>query len=169
MRIIFLDIDGVLNHLGCKEKAPSGVYFVEDGKILLLKEIIAKTDAKIVLSSTWRSGWKDFKEGKINADSLDFVALQNKLKEFNIELYDYTPLSEKRNRGNEILEWVENHLDEIDSMLILDDDSDIKPFGHFFLRTSFTEGLKPSHYKRAIEMLLKDDFKEWYNKQKKEA
>ena len=106
MNIIFLDIDGVLNHLGCKSFAPSKCYFVEDDKLILLKELIEKTEAKIVLSSTWRSGWKDLNEGEETIDSLDFIALQNKLKEFNIELLDYTPLSPTRHRGTEILTWI---------------------------------------------------------------
>lgn len=47
MKIIFLDIDGVLNYENSKSK-------VEEEKVKLLKEIVDKTGAEIVLSSDWR-------------------------------------------------------------------------------------------------------------------
>lgn len=47
MKIIFLDIDGVLNYENSKSK-------VEEEKVKLLKEIVGRTDAEIVLSSDWR-------------------------------------------------------------------------------------------------------------------
>ena len=40
MKIIFLDIDGVLNDNGCKTLTSSGSLFVNDNKIKILKEII---------------------------------------------------------------------------------------------------------------------------------
>ncbi|MFR1854625.1 MAG: HAD domain-containing protein, partial [Beduini sp.] len=56
MKIIILDIDGVLNCEYCKIKI-DGVHFVMDEKIILLKQLVDRTGAKIVLSSTWRYGW----------------------------------------------------------------------------------------------------------------
>jgi hypothetical protein len=50
-KLIFLDIDGVLNN------ANSSVFelcVIEDELVNLLKEIVDKTGAKIVLSTTWR-------------------------------------------------------------------------------------------------------------------
>ena len=79
MKVIFLDIDGVLNYSGCKEKI-GGIFFVNDERIKILKEIIDKTNAKIVLSSTWRSGWWDLEAGKTTTiDAHDFIALRDKL------------------------------------------------------------------------------------------
>ena len=53
MRVIFLDIDGVLN---CESttnprKLP---YVVEPSLLELLKRLLTLADAKVVLSSTWR-------------------------------------------------------------------------------------------------------------------
>ena len=72
MKVIFLDIDGVLNSLDCKEKI-EGYLFVEDKKIALLKELIDATGAKIVLSSTWRRGWycKEYIEKPTSSDLQD--------------------------------------------------------------------------------------------------
>ena len=57
MKIIFLDIDGVLNSIGWVERTKGTAYEdkeIDPSKVRLLKQIIDKTDAKIVLSSTWR-------------------------------------------------------------------------------------------------------------------
>jgi hypothetical protein len=61
MKFIFLDIDGVLNsttdflevkYYGHPNNSNGEV--IAPGKLALLEEIIKQTDAKIVLSSTWR-------------------------------------------------------------------------------------------------------------------
>ena len=57
MKIIFLDIDGVLNYRGCKSKSPSGCYGIEQDKVKLLKNIVEQTNAKLVLTSTWKTDW----------------------------------------------------------------------------------------------------------------
>lgn len=163
MKIIFLDIDGVLNFTGCKDKI-GGIYFVNDEKIKILKEIIDKTGAKVVLSSTWKSGWWDLEAGIDSIDSRDFIALRNKLLEFGIELYDKTRDC-SHYRGDEIKNWLSTK-DNIDNILILDDDSDISPYSKFFLKTSFREGLKQNHIKHAINILEGNKYKDWLEKQK---
>lgn len=167
MRFIFLDIDGVLNYQNCKFKTPSGYYFVDDEKIKLLKEIVEKTNAKIVLSSTWRDGWEDFNNGCNTINSRDFLLLKEKLQEYGLELYDYTSLPIIYERGSKILEWIENHFDDVSSILILDDDAHIKPLGKFLIRTSYLSGLCEKHVRKGIEILEADDFKGWYEKKLK--
>ena len=54
MRIIFCDVDGVLNHKGCIDRSPGGFTGVVEEHILNLKRIVDETGAKIVLSSDWR-------------------------------------------------------------------------------------------------------------------
>lgn len=61
MKIIFLDIDGVLNTIETfinrkKEYKETGILNVEidEFRVQYLKQIIKETDAKIVLSSSWR-------------------------------------------------------------------------------------------------------------------
>ena len=56
INIIFLDIDGVLNSKQTLERC--GPYIgIEDQKLELLKELIEKTKAYIVLTSTWKQFW----------------------------------------------------------------------------------------------------------------
>lgn len=55
-KIIFLDIDGVLNsadHLD-HTKHCNGYSDISPKKVKLLKKIVDRTGAEIVLSSTWR-------------------------------------------------------------------------------------------------------------------
>ena len=61
MKVIFLDIDGVLNTSEIfieqsKNYKQKGIYNVEidEFRVEYLKQIIEKTNAKIVLSSSWR-------------------------------------------------------------------------------------------------------------------
>ena len=63
MKIIFLDIDGVLN---CRNSKSScfGIMGVDNIKVEVLKSIVDKSGAKIVLISSWRIGWKRVFKGE---------------------------------------------------------------------------------------------------------
>src|SRR5260370_6892656 len=55
MKIIFLDVDGVLNHSGTEGwKTTKDAFVLDDECLKQLSRILISTDAKIVLSSTWR-------------------------------------------------------------------------------------------------------------------
>ncbi len=110
MKVIFLDIDGVLNSMSCKATI-EGFDFVEDEKVVLLKEIIDLTGDKVVLSSTWRYGWYAMEhiENPDEGDLRDirmFKALRDKLLEYDIELLGYT--EDFGRRGAEISAWLKN-------------------------------------------------------------
>lgn len=49
MKVIFLDIDGVLNTNSDRN--------ISDEKLKLLSELITKTKSEVVLSSSWRNWW----------------------------------------------------------------------------------------------------------------
>lgn len=52
--VLFLDVDGVLNCRGTRERSPHRTLGVEPSKASLVRRIVAVTGARIVLSSTWR-------------------------------------------------------------------------------------------------------------------
>lgn len=54
MRVIFLDIDGELTYAGYSNEE---THNIDSEKVVLLKEIVDATDAKIVLSSSWKCGY----------------------------------------------------------------------------------------------------------------
>lgn len=157
MKIIFLDIDGVLNYNGCKTLTSSGSLFVNDNKIKILKEIIDRTGAKVVLSSTWRFGWRQLEQGLSDSWAIrDFIELRDKLLEHDIELYDKTPIFDRfmRRRGEEIAAWLDKHKD-VDGYIILDDLEGkwLRPCSAHLLQTSPNYGLRQKHIQIAEKIL----------------
>ncbi len=159
MKIIFLDIDGVLNNDHTKERFEHLV-FISDDKVSLLKELIDNTGAKIVLSSTWRRGW-ECKERIWEPTSSDladirlFDALVDKLREYDIELLSHTK-DFSNCRGEEIDLWLKEWGGEpIESYVILDDMDgiELRPHSKYLVQTSFWDGLMLNHVKKAIKIL----------------
>ena len=139
MKVIFLDVDGVLNHGRQIEK-------VEDDKIQLLKQIIDETNAEIVLSSDWRY-W-------LNTDDEDMILLERKLSSVGIDIMSSTPMTKHGCRGAEIYQWINEWQGEkIDKFVILDDRYDMKPYMNRLVQTSFNLGLQEKHVKKAIQLL----------------
>lgn len=158
MKVIFLDIDGVLNHENhykwltetdeptpLQRVHPYSEFNPESCKIL--NRIIDETNAKIVLSSTWR---------------LDGIPYMNNIfKHVGIfhELYDITPsLAHKYDttlcRGKEIDKWLSKHL-EVTKYVILDDDTDMEEHQlPFFIKTDpYKDGLNNEVANKVIEIL----------------
>ena len=154
MKIIFLDIDYVVNCMSTKERAPSGVVGVEQRLIAYIKEIVDATGAKIVLSSTWR---KDWAFNLLNGKDWDY--LREEFAKQNLYFFDYTPIRSDSHRGREIKEWLESTDYNVRSYVIIDDEIfDIKDLheGHM-VQTSFNDGINPYAVKMAIEILAKED------------
>lgn len=161
MKVIFVDVDGVMNCITTKAKI-EGYIFVDDEKIELLKEIIDRTGAKVVLSSTWRYGWYAMEHIE-NPDEGDlrnirmFKALRDKLLEFGIELLGYT--DNFGHRGAEISAWLKSWQGEpIEAYVVLDDmgGDEIRPHCKHLVQTSMTYGLQAKHIKKALKILGAD-------------
>jgi hypothetical protein len=78
MKIIFLDIDGVLNNVYCESRDKFGCTF-HSNFVDNLRSIIDKTGAKIVISSSWRT------------DGLDIMKDLWKYRDLPGEVIDVTP------------------------------------------------------------------------------
>lgn len=167
MKVIFLDIDGVLNCRYTKEEIYSFT-FVSVKKIELLKVLIECTDAKVVLSSTWRCGWADIEAGITDSISAKcFIALKKELEKYNIYLLDYTPITngDMDRRGEEIDRWLRAWNGEtIESFVILDDLNGLymRPHSGRLVQTSMDKGLQDFHVDKAITLLEKP----WRNKER---
>lgn len=68
MKIIFLDIDGVLNCSTSKSFCHDDLYGIITGidsdKVKRLAKIVEITGAEIVLSSDWKDGWNKYYTGR---------------------------------------------------------------------------------------------------------
>ena len=106
MKVIFLDIDGVLN---CKTtRNPRKLPCVVDPKLLRrFKRLIERTGAKVVLSSTWRYD----PAGLFSA------------KHFGVPYIGVTPDMPKRPRRDEVLAWLSDH-PRVKRFVVIDDEDD---------------------------------------------
>ena len=154
MKIIFLDIDGVLN------SNKSIIQFNENGyggyfNDLPVKETIDPlnkltdlTSAKIVISSTWRK--------LHNILSLSYIFYLCGIK---AELIGVTPIVHNVQRGVEIKNWLESPsiigggVTEVTNFVILDDDSDMEPLMKHFVKIDNRVGLTFNDVNKAIKIL----------------
>ena len=97
MKIIFLDIDGVMNsEVDWRDDIQEKRFDISERCIELLNKLIENTYAKVVISSTWR-----------NTVKIEKMRLIFKNKGFKGEIIDYTPrLGVDTLRGNEIYKWI---------------------------------------------------------------
>lgn len=115
-KVIFLDIDGVLNDSRTPDRAPAGFIGIDRNKVALLKRIVENTNAIIVLTSTWKSEW----ERDPSLRSEDGQYLDDMLSEQGLTIYDKTA-DRVSNRGYGINRWLFDH-PEVESWVVLDDD-----------------------------------------------
>lgn len=125
MKIIFLDIDGVLNCQNTfierhKKKMITGYYDLEIdiNMVKYLSQIVEKTNALVVLSSSWRIFFCN-ENGLLKAFDKG-LQLVNLLNKYNIAIYDITPYDTNRNRGLEIVNWLNCH--DVSNFIIIDDE-----------------------------------------------
>jgi hypothetical protein len=106
MKIIFSDIDGVLNCSGTPNprKLP---YIAEPKLVARLHTVLERTEAQIVLTSTWRYD----PAGLFSA------------KHWGIPFIDITPDLSNEPRRNEILAWLRDH-PGVTRFAVLDDEDD---------------------------------------------
>ena len=157
MKVIFLDIDGVLNTPSSESRC--GEYIgIDDDKTKLLADIIKRTKAEIVLISTWKKYWR--KEEKLKPlQDYSATYLDEKLKKFGIKAADKTKdKSEGKylSRGEGILEYIERN--KVENYVILDDfqfDYDGLGLTDYLIKTKQTEGLTKAQAEKACEKLLK--------------
>lgn len=164
MKIIFLDIDGVLNHISYYksnrwEKTHSYKDDIDPLCIERLNNIIAETGANIVISSTWRIG--------LGVSELQEIL--NK-KGFKGKIIDKTESfhNDFIFRGNEIYKWCNEYARknkliwtskcDLFPYVIIDDDSDILYWQREnFLKIDNEVGLTDDNVKEAIWILNKDE------------
>ena len=151
MKVIFLDIDGVLNCATSKSRC-FGCLGIDDDKVKRLKTIVLNTGAKIYLISDWKDGW--YKEPYLKGEQDIFADyLDRKLKKQGLYIADKLN-GEPYERGKSIKEWVNGKC--IDSFVILDDitqDYSEQGFEKQFIQADSSVGLTDNDVIQAIEIL----------------
>jgi hypothetical protein len=158
LKVIFLDIDGVLNNRDTLTNNYSyncspAAWSAESCDVL--KEIVEKTGASVVISSTWRltlmhmieHGFKmiDIPMPIDKTCSLAGIYNENAPNEFIRESI----------RGDEIEQWLSLN-PQVTHYVIIDDNSDMLPdqlANHFVQTDMYEGGLKREHIPRILEIL----------------
>lgn len=151
MRLIFLDIDGVMNHIDHKEKSRfhHGYSFCPNA-VQNLKRIIKETDAYIVISSSWRG----YHSKNTLARKL-FTAYGLRHRVIGRTPRIKRKAFEKVYRWAEIKLFLDRYKKPVESFVVLDDDNDMLELTNRLVRTSpFNYGLTEEKANEAIELLL---------------
>lgn len=148
MRIIFLDIDGVLNNLESLRFPRTNVKSsrhsystAHPNCVSALNRIAEKTNARIVISSTWRGIGLEilfelFHKWGITAPTVGRTPLWDRSCE----------------RGDEIASWLSKN-PQVESFVILDDGDDMSMLTHRLVQTNHELGLTMQDADRAIAIL----------------
>ena len=142
MKVLFLDIDGVLN-INSKFQEANQLYrpAIVNLEYLLKKE----PELKIVISSSWRHKGIDqvrnmLKENGINPNKIIDVTGNEQSKD------------ERDHRGYQVECWLKRH-PEVKKFAILDDHTDFVPLKHKLVKTNTYEGLTENKVEKVIDVL----------------
>jgi len=154
LKVLFLDIDGVLNSRAYDRKRDWNEQTdIDETRLPLIKEIVDSTGAKIVLSSTWRQHW----DKDINRCDEDGVYINKTFAKFGLSIFDKTPdLGITALRRDEISKWLEDTDEAIESFVIIDDYRyGWGDLSEHFVKTepNFRFGIEKEHVEKAIEIL----------------
>ena len=139
MKVIFLDIDGVLNTRKTIERW-RGLIGIDATLARRFAQLQQATGASVVLSSTWRleRNWK----ATMRKNSV-------------VGVIDRTPDLPGRSRGEEIGAWLTAH-PEVGVYVILDDQSDMLPHQPLF-KTSFYRGGLTDKIAQRVQLYLHEN------------
>lgn len=159
-KVIFLDVDGVLNcatsKSSCIDDDGRVIKGVDSDKVKRLAKIVEATGAEIVLSSDWKDGWSKYYTSSKPSHA---KYLDNHLyKKGRLTIKDKTPSTHKGSwfRGEEILAYLRLHQD-VENYVILDDtffeDFSIKEIREHLVLTGYKVGLTDADVEKAIKIL----------------
>ncbi len=151
MKVIFLDVDGVLNaHEPFHPDVMCGAFHRD--KVELLNGVLRRTDARIVLSSAWRYL---VHRGEMTLQGMDWLLRSHgMLADRLIGVTRLDTMGERKNpatgliepwpiedeRGQQILDWLAAN--PVDAHVVVDDlDLGIRAAGHPFVQVEGTAGL----------------------------
>ena len=182
MKVLFIDIDGVINSSQgydlmfrekgrkryCDDYSALKQEYIDKGFdkdiahdialslefdpmcISNLRKIIELVpDVKFVLSSTWRLGYNGGAESGLIFSR--FPDIQERFIDRTKRLFD--DKGQTRQRGDEILEWIERH-PEVESFAVIDDDGDMDAVRKNFIHVDSMTGLTVNHAYMAQRILL---------------
>lgn len=166
MKVIFLDIDGVLNYKKCpwlwsrntgesylpkKGDTTGGVLGIDPAKVKLLNKVLIETQAKIVLSSTWRS--EEFWLEILVVNGIPESVILDRTPDLSLKCSEINAL-----RGKEVEKWLAESGHAVRKYAILDDNSDFSPEQQDnFFKTDWEVGLTEEHADKLIKHFYENE------------
>ena len=159
-KVIFLDLDGVLNSRAYdRERDCTKQTYIDETRLPLLKRIVDETGAKIVFSSSWREHWD---KNSANCDE-DGVYINECFSKYDLKIFDKTPVIKGADKSDEISYYLEMYLGEIDNYVILDDENfdwtDAMRLHVIKTNAFIGRGLNEEHVRKTVEILNKTKIK----------
>lgn len=170
MKVIFLDVDGILTYASYSNKATADI---DPEKVLLLKEICDRTGAEVVISSSWRGTGHHIPRiydtlidilknnaisvlGNLPHIPLEFEGDTSFLTASTVvEDLPHHKIAFGTGRGAEVRSWLSSH--PVSHFCILDDDDfEWADYGYknHWIRPSYHEtGLEREHVEAAVAIL----------------
>lgn len=147
---IFLDVDGVLNNEASAKLSSKKINDLSAENIMRLRDLINIIQARyipiIVISSSWR-----YTSNGVNV-------LKKHLAQYNLHIDDILDLKRLSCRGEEIKSYCQNHGISSDSVLILDDDSDMGDMAERHIKTYVRDGLTYKEIEQSLILIgLRDE------------
>ena len=162
MKVLFLDVDDVLNHhettdvILCPDGTPSWIpgrnpkvawLGLDEHRLEFIRNIVKKTKCKIVLSTSWRG------------DDVAEAYLRKRLgEETASQIIGATPdFKGRKSRAEEIDHWL-SEKNDVTKFVVLDDTEwdDLERFGRSFVQTTTYVGMDEEHMSRIIEILREE-------------
>lgn len=117
MKVIFFNVDNVLNFPESDAEAPSGRKGIAEARVKQLKKIVTDSGARLVLIGNWRKEW-DFNDDKCTPDG---IYLNKKLDRKGLHILD--KIKDDLSDEEGCADWIQRHPNVTDSCVLSDIDN----------------------------------------------
>lgn len=114
MKVIFFNVDNVLNFPESDAIAPSGRKGIAESRLKDLKKLVTESGARIVLIGSWRKDW-DFDDSKCSKDG---IYLNKKLDRKGLHILD--KINDELTDEEGVSDWIRRHPNVTDSCVLTD-------------------------------------------------
>ena len=114
MKVIFFNVDNVLNFPESDAIAPSGRKGIAESRVKDLKKLVSESGARIVLIGSWKKDW-NFDDSKCTKDG---IYLNKKLDRKGLHILDKIDNELTDEEG--VADWIRRHPNVTDSCVLTD-------------------------------------------------
>ena len=114
MKVIFFNVDNVLNFPESDAEAPSGRKGIAESRVKDLKKIVNDSSARLVLIGNWKHDW-NFDDDKCTKDG---IYLNKKLDRKGLHILD--KINDEMTDEEGINDWMKRHPNVTDTCILND-------------------------------------------------